>query len=161
MVKQCPRCWDKVSPEDTKCPNCGFDLIRKTAPSAQKVAVEKEVPVEEKRRVAFPTPRKKGDREGGITLRLAEVLTIVWGVLAVLGGVWNLATGNLIQGAGFLASGFISCVAFMFIRNRERCLIASLIVIISGAASLNIGLLIISVVISFLVYSNLQYFKSK
>ena len=51
--------------------------------------------------------------------KLVFVLTLVWAVIAVAGGVYNLATGPWLQGLGLVASGALSFVAFYLIRIRE------------------------------------------
>ena len=100
------------------------------------------------------------DREE-FTYKLVFVLTLVWAVIAVAGGVYNLATGPWLQGLGLVASGALSFVAFYLIRIREHYFIASIIVLVSGAATLQIVLLVFSFFISFLVYSNAKLFSSK
>lgn len=158
MAKQCPRCWVKLSPGDEVCPSCGFELVRKPAPApAQQEQQEAESPA--KRRVVFPTAKKNGG--AGFTYKLVFVLTLAWGVVAIIGGAYNLTLNEMLQGAGFIASGVLSLLAFNLIRIREHYFIASILVLVSGAATLQIILLVFSFLLSFLVYSNAKFFKSK
>ena len=156
MAKQCPRCWEKLEPGTEVCPHCGFELVRREKPAEPSAEAAQEQP---KRRVVFPTARKKSDT--GFTYKLVFVLTLVWAVIAVAGGVYNLATCPWLQGLGLVASGALSFVAFYLIRIREHYFIASIIVLVSGAATLQIVLLVFSFFISFLVYSNAKLFSSK
>lgn len=148
MVRQCPRCWEKVSPEDEICPNCGYDFAARR--KAAQGASSENAPV--KRKVVFPTPKKKSEgEETGTLYKIVFVLTLGWAILSTAGGFYNLYLGNWLQGAGFVASGLLSAVSFFMILHRERRTLAGVIILISGAASLNIGLLIISFVVSYLV----------
>ena len=163
MAKQCPRCWEKIEPGTEVCPHCGFELVRKEKPNTSTEEKKSDgVQGEQapaKRRVVFPTAKKKDD--AGFTYKLVFALTLVWAVIAIIGGVYNLAVSVWLQGAGLIASGVLSLVAFNFIRIREHYFVASVAVLVSGAATLQIILLIFSFFISFLVYSNAKLFKSK
>lgn len=153
MVKQCPRCWAKLSPGNEVCPNCGFEIVRRPV-------AEGDGTKSGGKRVVFPTARKNTD-DWGFTLKLVYVLTIVWAVLAVLGGIYNLVDGDeLAQGLGLLLSGILSGAAFYLIRKREHYFVASILVLVSGAATLQILLLVFAFILSFLLYSNAKFFKS-
>lgn len=161
MVRQCPRCWEKVSPEDEICPNCGYDFAARRK-AAQEPAPENASETPVRKKVIFPTPRDKSDGDRvGILYKLVFFLTLAWAVLAVSGGFYNLYVGNLLQGAGFLASGLLSAVSFFMILHRERRTLAGVIVLISGAASLNIALLVVSFAVSYLVMCCKPDFKDE
>ena len=161
MVKQCPRCWEKISPEDEVCPHCGYDFAARRK-AAQEAGAKPESEARKSKRNLFPTPGKKDKGEGdiGLLTKVVSVLVIAWAVLALAGGVYNLAYAYYLQGAGFLASGVLSVIAFMFIYRRENRMLASILVLLSGAASLNIALLIISLAVSYLVICCKPDFKS-
>ncbi len=161
MVKQCPRCWEKVSPEDEVCPHCGYDFAARRKAVQEKEAQDAPETRQSKRNL-FPTPGKKdrGDGDIGLLTKVTSVLVVAWAVLALAGGVYNLACGYYLQGAGFLASGMLSAVAFMFIYRREKRMPAALLVLLSGAASLNIALLVVSLGVSYLTMCCKADFKS-
>ena len=155
MAKQCPRCWEKVSPDDEVCPHCGYDFVRKKVQTA-----EAEAETEPKKDL-FPRPRKKSEgEETGTLYKVVHIAVLAWAVLAVSGGAYNLYLGNWIQGAGFLASGILAAISTMLIYNREHCMPAAILVLISGAATLQIPLLVISLGVSYLVMCCKQYFKT-
>ena len=156
MAKQCPRCWEKLEPGTEVCPHCGFELVRREKPAEPSGEAVQEKP---KKRVVFPTARKKSDT--GFTYKLVFILTLVWAVLAIVGGVYNLAVSSWMQALGLLVSGALSCFAFYLIRLREHYFIASIVVLVSGAATLQIILLVFSFFVSFLVYANAKLFSSK
>lgn len=160
MVKQCPRCWEKVNPEDRICPSCGYDFVNKPVPAAKKVRVDDEAP-SEKKHVVFPKAKKKEEDDTTFLYKLSFALALIWAILAVLGGIANLADGEYLRGAGFVASGVVSALAFMLIRSRERNMIACLLIIVSGAATLHIPLLIVSVLASLTVYFSGTCYKSR
>ncbi len=158
MVKQCPRCWEKVSPEDEVCPHCGYDFAAR-----RRAAQEPEAPKEERsKKSLFPTPGKKRKEDGdiGLMTKLVSMLVVAWAVLALAGGVYNLVCLYYLQGAGFLASGVLAAVAFNFIRLREKRMLAAILVLLSGAASLNIALLVVSLAVSYLTMCCKPDFKS-
>ncbi len=161
MVKQCPRCWEKVSPEDEVCPHCGYDFTARRKAAQEKESQEAPETRQSKRSL-FPTPGKKSKVFGDMSLlcKIVCVLVLAWTVLSLAGGVYNLVYGNYLQGAGFLASGVLCAVAFMFIFRREKRMMASLLVLLSGAASLNIPLLLISLAVSYLTMCCKSDFKS-
>lgn len=161
MAKQCPRCWEKVSPEDEVCPHCGYDFAARRK-AAQEKQSQSESEERRSKRNLFPTPgrREKDDGDIGLLTKAVSVLVIAWAVLALAGGVYNIAYSYYLQGAGFIASGALSAVAFMFIFRREKRMPAALLVLFSGAASLNIPLLIISLGVSYLVLCCKPDFKS-
>ena len=69
MAKQCPRCWEKLEPGTEVCPHCGFELVRREKPAEPSAEAAQEQP---KRRVVFPTARKKSDT--GFTYKLVFAL---------------------------------------------------------------------------------------
>lgn len=152
MARQCPRCWEKVTPGCEVCPNCGFQFVRAGSPGNE------EQPTEQKRDI-FPV--KSDEKKFGFTYKLVFALTLVWAILAVLGGIYQVTDPDmLINGIGFILSGILSASAFYLIRRLEHYFVASIFVLVSGAATLNIALLIVAFAISFLVYSNSKFFKS-
>ena len=97
MAKQCPRCWEKVSPDDEVCPHCGYDFVRKKVQTA-----EAEAETEPKKDL-FPRPRRKEEGERTNTVyKIVLIAVLAWAVLSLAGGAYNLYVGNWIQGAGFL-----------------------------------------------------------
>ncbi len=155
MAKQCPRCWEKVSPDDQVCPNCGYEFNRRAAQQA-----EPEAETEQKRSI-FPQVRTKdrGDDTGPL-FKIVFIAIIAWAILSVAGGAYNLYLGNWIQGAGFLMSGIVAAVAAMFLYRRERRMLCALLVLISGAATFQIALLVVSFGVSYLVMCCKQYFSN-
>ena len=155
MAKQCPRCWEKVSPEDEVCPHCGYDFARRKVQTA-----EAEAETEQKKSV-FPMPRRKdeGDRTNAV-YKIVLIALFAWAVLSIAGGAYNLYLGNWIQGVGFLGSGILSAVAAMMFFRREHCMLCAILILISGAATLNIPLLVISLGVSYLALCCKQYFTS-
>ena len=156
MAKQCPRCWEKVSPDDEICPNCGYDFNRRRV---QQAGAEAET--EQPKKSLFPTPRKKEEMEGTTTLyKIVFVALIAWALLSLAGGAYSLYTGHWLQGAGFLASGVLTVVAIMLFYRRENRMLCSILVLISGAATLQIPFLIIALIVSYLVMCNKPDFSS-
>ena len=154
MAKQCPRCWEKVSPDDEVCPNCGYDFTRRKVQTAESGAET------EQKKSVFPTPRRKEEGERTNTVyKIVLIAVLAWAVLSLAGGAYNLYVGNWIQGAGFLISGVIAAVAGMFVYNREHCTLASILVLISGAATFQIFLLIFSLGVSYHVMCCRQFFR--
>ncbi len=153
MAKQCPRCWAKIEPGCEVCPSCGFEFVRKAT------SENPEAPAEQKRAV-FPVEKKDSDKFG-FTYKLVFALTLIWAVLSILGGIYQLADSEtMINGIGFILSGVLSGCAFYFIRKLEHYFVASIFVLVSGAATLQIPLLIVALIISYLVYCNSKFFKS-
>lgn len=104
---------------------------------------------------------KEDTNKFGFPYKLVFALTIIWAVLAIAGGIYQITMPDmLINGIGFILSGILSAFAFYLIRRLEHYLVASIFVLVSGAATLNIGLLIIALAISYLVYANSKFFKS-
>ncbi len=152
MAKQCPRCWEKITPGCEKCPNCGFEFVRGSSAEGNEGMAEQ-------KRAIFPMEKKDSDKFG-FTYKFVFALTLAWAVLAVAGGVYQIAGGSTIGGLGFLLSGILSAAAFYLIRKLEHYFVASIFVLVSGAATFQIPLLIVALFISFLVYSNSKLFKS-
>lgn len=154
MAKQCPRCWEKVEPGTEVCPNCGYDFVRRAAPGKTEDAEE----APKKRTVVFPTARKKDDDDTNFAYKAVKILTLIWAVLAVIGAVFNMVQGELIQGVGLLVSGILSGLAAYLVMNRRNHGICWLLIILSGAATLRIELLLVGLVISLLAFSLKPYF---
>lgn len=156
MAKQCPRCWEKIDSDATICPHCDYNFKR-MAVAADKAESDSGAGAKRSSR-----SRKDYSETDGTTYIFSFIngLLLLWAVIAVLGGIWNLVSGEALQGAGLVASGLICGIAFYLMRNRQHHGICWLLVLVSGAATLQIPTLVVGVGMAFLVYLCKPYFGS-
>ncbi|MDR3282238.1 MAG: zinc ribbon domain-containing protein [Candidatus Methanoplasma sp.] len=159
----CSKCGKEVTDGSAFCPSCGGPVADAgTAPLNQNY--------NQNYNQSYQAPTGGGlSSDLGGTLTIIMVLGFIWGILALLTGVFFASTstyflfaGGIVIGGIAILSGLLALISAYFIYKRENFQLAFIACIIGSILALPIGIIagIIGLVFAFLLNNEKGRFHS-